>query len=103
MEELIMESAVIVIALFAVIIIVVVVLFRGRIKAAIKGPGNTGLELGASNPPPQPGVQAQDIKSRSGGAIFTDETGRGAKVDQVDVEQDVHITSRPPSQNPPPK
>ena len=39
-----METAAIVVAIFAVVIIVVALAFRQQIKTVIKGPGGTGLE-----------------------------------------------------------
>ena len=97
-----MENATIVVAIFAIVIVAVVLVFRQRISAKIKGPGNTGLELDASNPTLQPGVQVKDAASRSGGLTATDETGRGADVEKIDVDKDINVTSRPPPEVPPP-
>ena len=91
-----MESAAIVMAIFAVVVIVVAVAFRQRIKTVIKGPGGTGLELDASNPTLGPGVEFTDAKSRRGGLTAEDRTGRGAVVRQVEVETDLHASSTPP-------
>jgi hypothetical protein len=93
-----MESAAIVIAIFAVVIIVVAVAFRQRIKAVVKGPGGTGLEIDASNPMLRPGVEITDAKSRRGGLSAEDQTGRGTAVRQVEVEKDIHASSTPPSE-----
>jgi len=91
-----MESTVLVIALFAVVIIVVAIAFRHRLRAIIKGPGGTGLEIDASNPLPQPGVKIEDAQSRRGGLTAEDRTGRGADVRRVEVETDITASSAPP-------
>jgi len=98
-----MESAVIVVAIFAVVIIVAALAFRHRLRASIKGPGKISMEMDATNPLPRPGVQAKNITSRSGGVRATDETGRGTDVDTVDAYKDVHITTRQPQDSLPPK
>lgn len=91
-----METAAIAMAIFAVVVIVVAVTFRQQIKTVIKGPGGTGLELDASNPQLRPGVEVTDAKSRQGGLTAKDQTGRGAAVRQVEVEQDIRVSSTPP-------
>src|SRR5262245_2439569 len=98
-----MESTVIVVAIFAVVIVVVALAFRHRLKAMIKGPAGTSMEIDASSPLPRPGVQAKNITSRSGGVRAMDETGRGTDVDTVDAYKDVHLTSRLPQEGLPPK
>jgi hypothetical protein len=98
-----MDSAVIVVAIFAVVIIVAALAFRHRLRASIKGPGKMSMEMDATNPLPRPGVQAKNITSRSGSVRATDETGRGTDVEIVDAYKDVHITNRQPQENPPPK
>jgi hypothetical protein len=96
-----MESAVIVVAIFAVVIIVAAIAFRHRLRASIKGPGRMSMEMDATNPSPRPGVQAKNITSRRGGFTATDETGRGTDVDTVDAYKDVTMTTRLPQENPP--
>jgi hypothetical protein len=98
-----MDSAVMVVAIFAVVIIVAALAFRHRLRASIKGPGRMSMEMDATNPSPRPGVQATNITSRSGGVRATDETGRGTDVDTVDAYKDVSITTRQPQANLPPK
>lgn len=83
-----MESTILVIAVFAVVIIVVAVAFRQRIRATIKGPGDTGLEIDASNPLLRPGVKIEDAQSRRGGLHAQDDTGRGADVRKIEVEKE---------------
>jgi hypothetical protein len=94
------ETAAIVIAVFAVVIIVVAVAFRQRIRTVIKGPGGAGLELDASNPTLRPGVEITEAKSRQGGLTAKDQTGRGTTVRQVEVEKDIRVSSTPPPAEP---
>lgn len=97
------KSTVVVIAIFAAVIIGVAMTFRHRIKAVIKGPGGTGLEVEASHPVPRPGVHIEDARSRRGGLTATDATGRGAEVQRVEVEQDIQVSSTPPQEHIHPK
>jgi hypothetical protein len=97
------ETAVIVMGIFAVVILVVALAFRHRLKAMIKGPGGTSMEIDASSPLPRPGVQAKNITSRRGGVTATDESGRGTDVDTVDAYKDVNVTTRQPQEHLPPK
>ena len=94
-----MESAVILIAIFAVVIIVVGLVFRKRIRAVIKGPWSTSLEVEASNPSPRPGVQIEDAQSRHGGLTARDNTGRGAEVRKVAVDKDIQVSSTLPQEH----
>jgi hypothetical protein len=91
-----MDTVSIIMAIFAVVVIVVAIAFRQQIKAVIKGPGGTGLELDASNPTLRPGVEGTDLKSRRGGFTGEDQTGRGATVRRVEVEKDIRVSSTPP-------
>ncbi len=93
----------IVIALFALIVVASFFVFRQRGKVKIKGPLGTGLELDASNDPPpsRPGIEAANIKSRKGGLVADDQTGHGVKTTDVDVEDDVLLSSSDPKANPP--
>lgn len=95
-----MENATIIIGIFAVVVISIAVVFRQRISAKFKGPGDTGLELDASNPTPRPGVQVKDATSRSGGLTATDQTGRGVDIEKIDVNEDIKVTNRPPQESP---
>jgi hypothetical protein len=94
--------AVLVIVLFALVIVAVVQVFRQKIKAKVKGPAGMSLEVDASNAPPVPvaAVRVEDIKSRSGGLVAEDATGRGVDVKKVEVERDVRVTSSPPKDAP---
>jgi hypothetical protein len=89
-----------VIALFAVIIVAAFLVFRSRGKVSIKGPFGTGLDLDASNEPKPatPGVTVKDAKSRQGGLLAEDRTGRGADVEGVEVHDDILVTSTPPQE-----
>ncbi len=49
----------------------------------------------------RPGVRAKGIKSRKGGLLVEDETGKGSDVEDVDVETDVLISSSDPKTKPP--
>ena len=93
---------VLVVLVFGLVIVAVIQVFRQKIKAKVKGPGGLGLEVDASNtaPPPVAAVRVEDVKSRSGGLVAQDDTGRGADVKKVDVERDVHVTSAPPKDDP---
>jgi len=94
-----------VIAIFALIIIASFLVFRQRSKVRIKGPLGTGLDVDASNDPlpPTPGVTIEDAKSRGGGLLAEDQTGRGASVKRVDVQTDIGVSSVPPPKDHDPK
>jgi hypothetical protein len=95
------STMIVVIVLFASVVIVGLLIFR-RVRAKIKGPAGTGLEIDASNEPasPSPGVRVREAKSRSGGLAARDETGRGVKVSKVEVERGITATSTPPKPGP---
>ena len=86
------EAGVLIVAVLALVAIFSFLKFRKRTNVEIKGPGKTGLKINASNDP-SPAVVAKDLKSRKGGAVIQDKTGRGADVSEVDVETDIRITS----------
>ncbi len=93
-------ATIIIIAFFALIVVASFLVFRQRSSIKIKGPSNTGLELDASNDPipPRPGIDAENIKSRKGGVVADDRTGRGVKVKEIEVEDDVLLSSSPTEQ-----
>ncbi len=95
----------IIIAIFALVAVAAFLVFRQRAQVRIKGPLGTGLEVDASDqpPPPTPGVRVEDAKSRKGGLVADDQTGRGADVRQVEVEDDILVSSTPPAETPSPK
>jgi hypothetical protein len=95
------STMIVVIVVFALVVIVGLLIFR-RVRAKIKGPMGTGLEIDASNEPagPGPAVRMSEAKSRSGGLAARDETGRGVEVSKVEVERDITATSMPPKPGP---
>ncbi|HEX6903778.1 MAG TPA: hypothetical protein VF789_28975 [Thermoanaerobaculia bacterium] len=96
--------ALVAVAIFALIVIFLAVRFRGGIKAGIKGPGGTSLDVEASNPQAStsPGVKIEGAKSRAGSLQASDHTGRGADVKDVDTYGDIQVTSDPhPKAEPP--
>lgn len=88
----------IVIAIFALIVVAAFLVFRQRGRVEIKGPLDIGLKLDASNEPPPltPGVEMEGVKSRGGGLLAEDKTGRGLKAKDVDVKGDILVSSEPP-------
>ena len=97
-------TLVVVIALFALLTVAAFAIYRQRGKVKIKAPG-FGFELDGSNetPPPAPGVKVVGAKSRKGGLLAQDQTGRGADVQNVEVDDDILVSSTPPGQDPDPK
>lgn len=105
-------AIVIVVALFALIAVAYLFVFRRQGKMNIDTPlGKLNIEGSneeSSQPAqpvaePQPGVSAKEIKSRSGGLLAEDRTGRGAVAEDVEVETDVLISSENPGEKPDPK
>lgn len=98
-------AVVIVIIIFALIIVAAFLVFRQRSKIEIKGPLGTGLNLDASNDPlpPTPSVRVEGAKSRRGGLVAEDSTGRGASVKDIDVQDDILVSSSTSPQTPDPK
>ena len=95
-------AVVIVIVLFALIVVAAFLVFRQKAKVEIKGPRDTGLKLDASNQP-APAVDIEDAKSRAGGLVADDQTGRGARVKGVEVQDDILVSSTRPPEQPGPK
>lgn len=93
---------VLVIIVFALVVIGAYWAYRQRVRARIKGPLGTEVEIDASNEPagPNPAVRVSEAKSRSGGLAAHDETGRGVEVSKVEVERDITATSTPPKPGP---
>ena len=92
----------VVIAIFALVVVAAFIVYRQQSRVNIKGPLGTGLELDASNQP-APAVQVEDARSRKGGLLADDQTGRGAAVRRVEVEDDILVSSAPPDQPTAPK
>jgi len=74
------------ITVFTLVVIVGLLISR-QVRAKIKGPGGTGLEIDASNESagPSPAVRVSEAKSRGGGLAARDETGRG-EIEDPDAE-----------------
>jgi hypothetical protein len=94
-------GAVIVIALFGLVVVAAFLVFRQRGRVKIHGPFNTDLEMDVTNTPepPTPGVRIERAKSRRGGLLAEDQTGRGAEVKDVEVEDDILVGSSLPLGN----
>jgi LPXTG-motif cell wall-anchored protein len=92
-----MDSTVVivVIGLFALIVIAAFLVFRRRGKVKIKGPFGMGLDVDVSNEPEPapPAVEVSDARSREGGLLAEDRTGRGATVERVDTKDDILVSS----------
>jgi hypothetical protein len=97
-------AALVAVAIFALVVIFIALRFGDRIKAVFKGPQGTELSVEASNPqnPPNPGVKVERARSRAGGLVASDHTGRGADVKDVDALRDIQVTSDPPPKAEPP-
>lgn len=97
-------ATLIAVAISALVVIFIAVRFGDRIKAVFKGPHGTELSVEASNSqnPANPAVKVEGARSRAGGLVATDHTGRGADVRDVDTLQDIQVTSDPnPKAEPP--
>ena len=95
-------TAIILIAVLACIAVAAFLFYRQRCRMEIKGPLNTSLKLDASNEPsaPTPAVKVEGAKSRAGGLVAQDRTGRGAEVKDVEVQEDIRVSSTPPARPP---
>lgn len=90
-------SAIEVIVIGAVVVLIVFILalrHRKNLNIKIKGPGGWSGEGDASDPTPsRHGVEITNATSKSGGLKAKDATGQGVRVDQVQVEKDIEVTS----------
>jgi len=96
--------AVVVAGIFVLLVIFIALRYKSRIKAGIKGPFGTAVDVEASNdqPAPNPGVAVAGAKSHAGGLRAEDRTGRGADVKDVETFGDIHVSSDPnPKAEPP--
>ena len=102
-------TLIVIIVIFACIVVAAFLVYRSRARVSLKGPLGTGLEIDATNQPPaaptppQPGVQIEDATSKRGGILAEDQTGKGAVVKRVQVQDDIIATSVPPKPDQPPK
>lgn len=95
----------VVVIIFALIVVAAFIVFRQRGRVEIKGPGGTSLKFDGSNDPPPstPAVNIEGAKSRKGGLIADDQTGRGVNLKDVDTQDDILATSAPPKPDGSPK
>jgi hypothetical protein len=96
-EEKTMDTNVLlIVALFAVIVVAVLLVFRSKLKLGIEALG-AKLKIDASNQEESnPGVNLEKVKSRKGGILAEDQTGRGTSIVDAEVEQDIIASSTPP-------
>jgi len=88
------EAGVVILGFLALVAIVALFRFRHGAKVRIKGPGGSGLEVDGSNDA-APAIRAEGVKSRTGGLVADDRTGRGVDAKGIDVEKDVRLSSKP--------
>jgi len=95
----------VIIAIFALIVVAVLLVFRKRAKIKITGPVGTGLEVNASNEPSPstPAIVVEDAESREGGLLTEDGTGRGVHVRRTTTQDDILISTQPPTADSDPK
>ena len=91
-------TSVIIIAIFALIAVAGFLVFRKRGKVEVKGPLGIELKLDASNEQsaPSPAVKIDGAKSKAGGLAAEDNTGRGVDVKNIEVKDDIFVSSTPP-------
>ena len=82
------EATLLALGILALVAIFAFVRFKQRARVKIKGPGNLGLDIDASNDP-QAAIKIEDAKSRKGGLSAIDETGRGIDGRKIDVQKDI--------------
>jgi hypothetical protein len=94
-------NVVLLIAMFVLVVIVGLVISR-RVRAKIKGPLGTGLEIDASNEPAtlRPGVRVSEAKARNGSVIARNEGGGGVEVSKAEAGRDVIAANVPPKPGP---
>ena len=86
---------VIIVLIFALLIIVVSLLFRKYIIAEINAPFGLKLKLRGANSSnsQKPGISVKGITSREGGILAEETTGHGIEIENVDVKDDVLLSS----------
>lgn len=50
---------------------------------------------------PPPAIRARQLRSRKGGALLEDETGRGVDAEDIETEDDILISTSDPKAKPP--
>jgi hypothetical protein len=94
---------IIVISIFALIILAAILRFRQGVKAHVRGPFDTSLELDASNPQPTPGATIKGAKSHAGGIRAEDTLRRGAHIEDAEAHGDIVAITRATEEKPDPK
>lgn len=91
-------TSIIIVAILALIAVAGFLVYRRRGKVEINGPLGIGLKLDASNEQsaPSPAVKVDGVKSKAGGLVAEDNTGRGVDVKNVEVKDDILVSSTPP-------
>jgi hypothetical protein len=89
------SAIILIIVFFTLIFIVAFFIYRRKSKIEINGPFGTGFKINGSNhhAPPQPAVNIKNAKSRMGGVLAEDNTGRGVQIEQVEVHGDIQASS----------
>jgi hypothetical protein len=86
------ESGILIVIVLALVAIFAFLRFQQGVKAKIKGPGNIGLDIDATNDP-APGILIENAKSHKGGLRAHERTNRSVQVRRVEVEQDIEVTT----------
>lgn len=90
--------------LLALVAVAYLAVFRTRAKMTIKGPGDTGLSIDASNEAERAAAGQVTIeRARAKGSIeATNRTGGDARIADVEADQDIRAMSEPsPKAGPP--
>ena len=90
-------TSIIIMATLALIAVAGFLVFRKRGKVEVKGPLGIEFKLDASNEQsaPSPAVKIDGAKSKAGRLVAEDNTGRGVDVKNVDVKDDILVSSTP--------
>ena len=95
------QTVVILVVAFLLMAIVLGILFTRRMKVKVAVPG---VEMSAEGENgADAAVTAENIKSRTGGVIARDGTGRGVVARGIDARKDVEISSSAPESRRHPK
>ena len=89
---------IVVASIFAIVAVAGFFYYRQSGETEIKLPFGMSIKISGSNAkqPPNPGISAKEIKSREGGLLAEETTGRGIEVEKVDVKDDVLLSSSRP-------
>jgi hypothetical protein len=86
------DAGILIVIVLALVAIFAFLRYNQRARVKIKGPGNIGLDLEASNDP-APRIVIEDAKSHRGGLRAEEGTGSGVQVRRVEVDQDIQVTT----------